>query len=77
MRKLETMRQRVAGAKAAEFAAAAATRAAQRALIQEEVGSGLKRRKVEPEDGAAAGVRRDEKANILRRRVQGAQQRRR
>ena len=49
MRKLESIRQRVEAAKAAEFAAAAATRAAQRALFQEEVDSGLKRRKVEPD----------------------------
>ena len=47
MRKLQPFQQRVEAARKAEFAAAAATRAAQRALVEEEEGCGLKRRKVE------------------------------
>ena len=50
MQMLQPFRQRVQAARKAEFAAAAATRAAQRALVQEEVGSGLKRRKVEADE---------------------------
>jgi hypothetical protein len=54
MKKLQPFRQRVEAARRAEFAAAAATRAAQRALIEEEVGSGLKRRKVRTQVAARA-----------------------
>jgi len=50
MRKLQPLQQRVEAARKAEFAAAATTRAAQRALIEEEEGCGLKRRKVEVEE---------------------------
>ena len=50
MRKLQPFQQRVEAARKAEFAAAAATRAAQRALVEEEEGCGLKRRKVEVEE---------------------------
>ena len=55
MRKLQPFQQRVEAARKAEFAAAATTRAAQRALIEEEEGCGLKRRKVEVEEQWIAG----------------------
>ena len=50
MQKLQRFRQRVEKAKRAEFDAAAATRAAEEELISEEVDSGLKRRRVEPDE---------------------------
>mmetsp|Transcript_35275 Transcript_35275/g.92570 ORF Transcript_35275/g.92570 Transcript_35275/m.92570 type:complete len:185 (-) Transcript_35275:43-597(-) len=50
MQKLERFRKRVEKAKRDEFDAAAATRAAEEELISEEVASGLKRRRIEPDE---------------------------
>ena len=50
MQKLEPFRARVEAARKAEFAAAKAAAAAQRALLAQEVGCGLKKRKIETDE---------------------------